>query len=115
LWPRLTGLVGLGHNPTIRGGVAAVSARLRPTWITDVDDIDHVVTDDNMTVSLTAQTGTYRAICGADILPAPMSDAPSGRCFCCVATLRALRQRELQAAPPSPRKHCLLTRLFGQH
>jgi hypothetical protein len=100
-----------------RNETAAV--RARPVWMTSVvDDYDHVVTDDDMSAGITSGSGTYRAMCGAEILPAPMSDAPCGRCSCCVATLRALHarhKRQAQAAQPRVRKRCLLSRALRRH
>lgn len=71
---------------------AGPTRRLRPIWITSIsDDADHAVTRENMAVGMATGTGTYRAECGATVVPPSMTEPPRHRCPYCRAALRTHR------------------------
>lgn len=73
--------------------MTATAEQLRYIWITALqDDVDHAVTDEEATNRTAAHLGAFRAVCGAEFLPAAMECAPRPPCTRCVVTVR----------PPAP-------------
>ncbi|ALG10325.1 hypothetical protein [Kibdelosporangium phytohabitans] len=78
----------------MRATASAPTRPARPIWITSVaDDTEHAVTHDAMAAGFTDNTGTYRALCRATVIPPAMTEPPGARCPICRAILRNYRRR----------------------
>lgn len=53
------------------------------TWITSLDNVDHVVTDEENVVCAREKRGTRRAVCGVEFRPGPMDAPPGWTCRAC--------------------------------
>lgn len=57
------------------------------TWVTEVATGDeHAITDSDYDHAMATNAGTYLALCGDDVSPAPMVQAPNGRCRACMGS-----------------------------
>lgn len=88
------------------------------TWVTEVATGDeHAITDSDYDHAMATNAGTYLALCGDDVLPAPMVQAPNGRCRACMGfvaarlSLRSEDERGIGATQQASRTARLLRRL----
>jgi hypothetical protein len=64
------------------------------------DDLDHAVTDEEMTVGRTPRRGHLRSVCGTTFVPAAMEEEPGLPCTRCGSALvRNLEQTRSRIAP----------------
>lgn len=69
--------------------MTATSERLWFIWITSLNHgVDHAVTDDEVVSRTAEHPGAYRAVCGAEFLPAAMECAPRPPCPYCSGVVR---------------------------
>ncbi|MGI9000842.1 MAG: hypothetical protein ACR2GH_04175 [Pseudonocardia sp.] len=91
--------VGLAPQPD------TTPEKLWLSWMSCInDDLDHAVTDQELTTGQHHDDGVYQAICGHTVTPQAMITAPGRSCIPCRTTLDALR-------PPTPPRLRWLTRL----
>jgi hypothetical protein len=58
------------------------------TWFTcGFENIDHVISDDDMTTGMSLGAGQYVALCGATVCAASMICPPGRRCALCQAAV----------------------------
>lgn len=79
--------------------VVVIDCRLRASLLTDLDGVDHIVTDDDFIAG--RGQGSYFGLCGTLFDVAPMIEGPDSKCWMCVGVLRGLRSLKLQAAQPN--------------
>lgn len=68
--------------------------------VTSIDDIDHWVTEDNMSAGMEAGIGQYVTMCGESITHAALVEPPGRMCQRCATLMRQLnsshsRERQL--------------------
>src|SRR6266545_6789780 len=70
--------------------MTATDERVFCIWVTALlPKVDHAVTDEEMAARNTESRGQYRALCGAQFLPAPDDQPPGQTCPECARFLRA--------------------------
>jgi hypothetical protein len=108
--------VGIGqrdgpqHSSCSAGAGMRTATGLWAIWVTsEADRADHAVTDEQMAAGMKAGAGVYRAVCGAEVLAAPLVTPPAPRCPACGVVLRG------QAATGGTTHQAgALARLFGR-
>lgn len=89
------------------------------TWVVDViTGREHAVTDTAYDLAMATNALTYAALCKFDVSPAPMVQAPAGRCRACAGFAAALRHEQgdeyrLRVAQQPPRPDGWLRRRFA--
>lgn len=68
------------------------------TWFTcSFENIDHAISEDDVTTGISLGTGQYAALCGATVCAAPMICPPGRRCALCeAAVLRMERESSVR-------------------
>jgi hypothetical protein len=71
---------------------ARKAERLFTTWVTsEVDGLEHAVTDEEMTAGINGFRSNYEAVCRHAFMPLPMVCPAGPRCARCLMFLRAKR------------------------
>jgi hypothetical protein len=80
-------------------------------WVTSVvDEIDHALTDEDMSAGMSAGLGRYAAVCGKSVVPAALTAPPGRACPGCAEILRPSASCGAMDAParrPRRRPHRL--------
>lgn len=92
------------------------------SWITSLDNVDHLVTDRENATGARENRGTRQAVCGAEFRPGPMEIPPGWTCRDClrVCQAHARAHRALQLIKRSSerdgidRRKRIMARLLGR-